>query len=223
MNKKILITLLLSIICTSTYATDYLYVSDKLIITIRTGPSIQNKIVRKIESGAKLEVLDVSDEGKYTKIRTQNGIEGWVLTQYLVNEPVAEQRLVSTEQNLINEKEKTAKLTAKVTELRNIIKELETAKTTLSKSNSEMKDQITSISKSASRPIELDRENKELRESLGKISTELQVVNNQYQKIKDNDQQEWFIIGAGVLLAGMLLGFVIPKMRFTRKDSWGSL
>ena len=223
MNKKILITLLLSIICTSTYATDYLYVSDKLIITIRTGPSIQNKIVRKIESGAKLEVLDVSDEGKYTKIRTQNGIEGWVLTQYLVNEPVAEQRLVSTEQNLINEKEKTAKLTAKVTELRNIIKELETAKTTLSKSNSEMKDQITSISKSASRPIELDRENKALRESLGKISTELQVVNNQYQKIKDNDQQEWFIIGAGVLLAGMLLGFVIPKMRFTRKDSWGSL
>lgn len=223
MKKNILIILFLSIIGFTAVAEEIRYVNDKLIITIRSGPSIQNKIVRKIESGARLEVFDTSPDGKYSQIRTQKGVEGWVLSQYLVEEPVAAHRLKRVEKSLDAEIKKTSRLTEKVNELRSIIKGLETEKSTLSKNNNEMKSEITTISKAASRPIELDRENKDLRESLGKISTELQIVSNKYQKIKDNDQQEWFIIGAGVLLAGILLGFIIPKLRFTRKDSWGSL
>ncbi|MDH5191497.1 MAG: TIGR04211 family SH3 domain-containing protein [Gammaproteobacteria bacterium] len=223
MNKKILTALLLTFLASTAIAEQIRYVSDKLIITIRSGPSIQNKIVRKIESGARVEVFDTSEDGQYTQIRTQNGVEGWVLSQYLIDEPVAEQKLEGAEKNLIREQEKSSRLAAQVNQLNQQIKELKSENAMLTKNSSEMKNEITSISKAASRPIELDRENKELRESLGKITTELQIVNNQYQKIKDNEQQEWFIIGAGVLLAGILLGFLIPKLRFTRKDSWGSL
>lgn len=223
MNKKILTILFLSILGSTAIAEEIRYVSDKLIITIRTGPSIQNKIVRKIDSGARLEVFDTSDDGKYSQIRTKNGVEGWVLSQYLIEEPIAAHRLRRAEKNLVRAQEKASQLETRVKGLNDQIKELKTENTRLIKNSREMKSEITSISKAASRPIELDRENKELRESLGKISTELQVVSNQYQKIKDSDQQEWFIIGAGVLLAGMLLGFLIPKLRFTRKDSWGSL
>ena len=76
MNKKILTALLLTLLASTTIAEQIRYVSDKLIITIRSGPSIQNKIVRKIESGARLEVFDTSEDGQYTQIRTQNGVEG---------------------------------------------------------------------------------------------------------------------------------------------------
>lgn len=223
MNKKILTVLFLSFLVTTAIAEEIRYVSDKLIITIRTGPSIQNKIVRKIESGARVEVFDTADDGKYAQIRTQNGVEGWVLSQYLTEEPVAAQRLERAEKKLGQAQEKASQLGSKINALNNQIKELKAENEKLSKNSREMKSEITSISKAASRPIELDRENKDLRESIGKISTELQVVSNQYQKMKDSNQQEWFIIGAGVLLAGILLGFIIPKLRFTRKDSWGSL
>ncbi len=223
MNKKIITILFLSILGSTAIAEEIRYVSDRLIITIRSGPSIQNKIVRKIESGARLEVFDRSDDGKYAQIRTQNGVEGWVLSQYITDKPIAKHRLRKTEKNLERAQKKASQLETKVNELNNQIKELKAENASLNKNSREMKNKITTISKAASRPIELDSENKALRESLGKISTELQVVSNQYQKLKDNDQQEWFIIGAGVLLAGILLGFLIPKLRLTRKDSWGSL
>jgi len=223
MAKKIIVLLVLLAGFSSAWAENVRYVSDKLIITVRSGPSIQYKVVRKIESGARVEVLDISDDQEYSKIRTQNGTEGWVLTQYLMENPIAEQQLAIAEEKKLKAEEKTEQLAQSVNQLKQKIKELETANALLTKNNADMSVEITAISKAAARPVELDRENRDLRESIGKISTDLQVVNSQYQKLKDAEQQEWFIIGAGVLLAGMLLGFIIPKVRFSRKDSWGSL
>ena len=72
------------------------YVSDKLVITVRTGQGAQFQIIKTLESGDHVKVLETTDTG-YTLIETTDGTEGWVRTQYLADEPVASEKLIRAE------------------------------------------------------------------------------------------------------------------------------
>ncbi len=79
-----------------------MYVSDVLKLTLRTGPSIENKIISVIDSGQMMEVIKFGDE--WSQVRLPNGKEGWVLSRYLTtNETnnVKLERLETKHKNLM--------------------------------------------------------------------------------------------------------------------------
>lgn len=61
------------------------YVTDWFRISLRRGPSIENKILKFLPSGLPVEVLE-SQEGwnRVRLLEDENGLEGWVLSRYLV-------------------------------------------------------------------------------------------------------------------------------------------
>jgi len=59
------------------------YVTDYFEVTLRTGPSNENKIIAMLFSGRPLEVLDTRGEWSQVKV-LDGGKEGWVLSRYLV-------------------------------------------------------------------------------------------------------------------------------------------
>ena len=63
---------------------DTQYVSDKLIITMRSGAGGDYKIIKTLDTGTPVEVLEETD--KYLKVRTKDAKEGWVLKQYITAE-----------------------------------------------------------------------------------------------------------------------------------------
>jgi uncharacterized protein YgiM (DUF1202 family) len=69
------------------------WVSDEFEITLRSGPSTTNAIQLMVSSGTELEVLERDADAGYTRVQTQGGTEGWVLTRYLMNEPSAREQL----------------------------------------------------------------------------------------------------------------------------------
>ena len=64
---------------------DTRYVGDQLIITLRQGRSIKHKILKTLETGTPVEVLE--EDSSYYKVRTSDGIEGYVLRQYISSNP----------------------------------------------------------------------------------------------------------------------------------------
>ncbi|MBW2438733.1 MAG: TIGR04211 family SH3 domain-containing protein, partial [Deltaproteobacteria bacterium] len=76
--------LILCLFATSIHA-ETMYISDLLKITLRSGPSTENKILAVLESGQTVEVITPGDE--WTKVRQANGNEGWVLSRYLTANP----------------------------------------------------------------------------------------------------------------------------------------
>ena len=62
------------------------YVSDLLRITLRTGPSTQNRVISSLRSGQELEVLESKDEWSLVRLLEgeQEHIEGWVMTRFLI-------------------------------------------------------------------------------------------------------------------------------------------
>ena len=74
------LVLLFCLFSASVYG-ETMYVSDVLKLTLRTGPSIENKIISVIDSGQMMEVIKFGDE--WSQVQLPNGKEGWVLSRYL--------------------------------------------------------------------------------------------------------------------------------------------
>ena len=62
---------------------DKAYVTDSFEITLRTGPSNENRIIAMLFSGRPLDVLGT--EGEWSQVKVlDDGKEGWVISRYLV-------------------------------------------------------------------------------------------------------------------------------------------
>jgi len=178
------------------------YVTDEFEIMLRTGQSTQHEIRRQVQSGTPLIVLQESDG--YTNVRMPNGVEGWVLTRYLMNEPSGRDRLATLEKR--HEKLKT-KFDLAVAE-----------------EKAAMEKEITRLKEVAKRPLELKRENDQLKAQLAqekdrydKLAVESEVLKS---PMKD---RRWFVSGAVVVICSMIFGIILTRIPWQRKKKWNQL
>ncbi len=56
---------------------------------------------------------------------------------------------------------------------------------------------------------------------LAMVENQLKMLRDTNKELKIYRDQQWFLVGVGTFLAGMLIGLIIPKIRWRRK-SWHS-
>jgi SH3 domain protein len=211
---------------------DTRYVSDRLIVSVRDGQDQNAAVLGYIETGAPVDILDAKED--LLKIRTKDGIEGWVRAQYIVSEkPKA---LII--ENMKNE------ITALNKEVETLKNNQDSASNTLSESKKmyqekieELKEEVSINQKFAAKAksdfIQLNKkyttllknsENTEKLieevERLKKLNAELNTEVKSLRKNRKNPlKSNWiqsFIAGAGVLLFGFILGGSAKKKKRTR-------
>lgn len=219
--KRLVVFLGLSTLAFSaTLNAQSLYVSDQLEAAMRRGEGLQFKVMKMVRSGEELTVLSEGRSG-YTKVRTSNGKVGYILSRYLMSEAAARTR-VETFQNENNQlNESLLSLKAKVGEFEATVEEQSIQITHLQSGKDQLDAELEDIQAAAADVMAIKRKNTELAEEvemLQKETDELLIENKAY---RDNTQQEWFIRGAGVVLIGILIGLVLPKLR--RRRRWGEL
>lgn len=223
MKKRFLILnwfLLSSVILSAPLAqAETQYVSDHLIITVRSGQGTQFQIIKTLASGTRVKVLETTETG-YTKIETPDGVEGWVRTQYLTSEPVATEILAKTEAQLEKTREELNKIKESYAALRKEHSILSQESQKVSSEKKNMDAELARISEVAKQPIILDRMNRELQEKNVTLEKDLQRLSQENHSLKDRSQREWFIAGALVLFGGMILGFILPKLRGRQRSAW---
>ncbi len=74
-------------------AAETLYVTDTLRVGVRPEPSARVAPTHVITTGAALEVLDRQDG--FLRIRTPEGVEGWIKAVYAAGSPPARQQLAA--------------------------------------------------------------------------------------------------------------------------------
>jgi SH3 domain protein len=196
------------------------YVSDSLEITMRSGKGNSYSITRMLDSGTPVEVLEVDKDEGYTRVRTKSGKEGWVLSRYLMKTPAARDRLASAEKNLAEielEKRKLETAMAALTEEKNTLAaELET----LTGQNRKAGQELAEIKRTASSALAIDAENKDLKSRVVTLERDLQTLQQENEGLRDRSDRDWFMVGAGVVLLGILIGLIIPRIRWRKKSSW---
>ncbi|MGM0413091.1 MAG: TIGR04211 family SH3 domain-containing protein [Pseudomonadota bacterium] len=196
------------------------WVRDVLYVTLRDGPGSENSVVTVLESGDGLEKLEEGEDGDYVRVRTDDGEEGWIQEQYLSEERTAAQKLVevraSAEQAATERDELESRLetvTAERDELESRVAEQE-------ETIASLRDELEETRSAAERPMELADENEQLRTENKEMETELQRLNSEVANLEGSENRDWFLVGAGVLLAGLILGVILPHLRGRRSSTW---
>ena len=183
------------------------YIDNVIKINLRTGPGLKYQIIYMINSGRKVALVE---EGKeWSKVLLTNGKEGWVLNRFLTamepeflqlarlkekHKKLADQLPLAIEENK-KIKEDNRELNAKLIEYET--------------KNVQLNESYTKLKKDASGYIKLKKDytqkSRLLADQTGKVEKLEKELMNKYIVAG--------LCGAGVLLAGFIIGFSTKRQR----------
>jgi SH3 domain protein len=195
------------------------WVSDVFFVPLRSGPSDANRIVHKgLQSGTVLEVIEEDPAAGYTHVRTQGGVEGWIGTQYVAHEPVAALGLAAANKRIQTLEQQLSQRGQTLTELRSTSTEASSTNEALTAQVAALQSELDEIKRVSAGSIEEHTRNQELTTLNARLRSEVDRLIEETQSLQHNLEQRWMLIGGGLVLGGLLAGFVI-KAR-PRRSGW---
>jgi SH3 domain protein len=197
------------------------YVSDRTIVELRRGPSTEFLILRNLEAGTQVQVLEQNEGAGYSRVKVADqGTEGWILSRFLTPEPIARERLAGAERNLATARtrmteleQQVQSLTADLTARQGELAETRTNHSTVSQ-------ELAELRASAANVVQITEQNESLRQRLIQRDREVEELSAANAGLRGRSSQNWFVVGAGVLLLGIVVGLVAPSLRRKRRSDW---
>ncbi len=194
------------------------YVSDVLYISLREAPEDGARVLRIVKSGTPLEVLETVDG--YAHVRTQDGLEGWAKAKFLVDEPIARDKLKAAEERIAALEKENAELRKQVEGLKSRLAEAERERKRLDSVRARLEEELARLRKLAAEPAALAEENERLKARNAELEQTLTRLQAEVSQLRDQTRRDWFLAGAGVLGVGLLIGLVLPRIRWRRRKEW---
>ena len=218
MLRKVLLALLLVLGPVSAFAAT-MYISDELTVPLRRGPSNGHKIVNAaLPSGLALEVLGEDKGAGFTQVRTPNGTEGWVPTQYLTGQPVAKDRLAAATKRVETLEAQLKSVRDNYQDVRGARSEIESKANELSKENQKLQTELAEIRRVSATAITQFEENKQLKTENASLQTQVTQLSDEVQDLKRNVMLRWLLSGGALVLIGLALGAWIKSR--PKRSTW---
>jgi SH3 domain protein len=196
------------------------YVADDIPVTLRTGPSLQNRIVRNLGAGVRVEALEENEDAGYTRVRVLgDGTEGWILTRYLTAQPIARERLGAAERDLGVARARVEELENQLAAVSQDLAATGEQLAAVESTNNQVESELQDIRSASANAIALRNQNDELRARLAENEQRINRLTMENTELKSDGRQSWFMAGAGVLFGGILIGLVAPSFKRKRRRS----
>ncbi|OUR86308.1 hypothetical protein A9Q85_06255 [Cycloclasticus sp. 44_32_T64] len=218
--KKIF--LVLALLTSSAVIAEPAYVSDELDIMIRSGKSSGHRIIATLKSGKKVNIIERDQASGYSKIKLSPTREGWVLSRLLNKTPSAKSRLAKAEAALALLKTKFNDSSQKLSQLGEEKGSLDSETSELKKRNTTLSRDLEQLRETSNNAVQILAERNQLQQRVVTIERELESLKRENDTLLNSEALDWFLIGSGVLLLGIMLGFILPKISWRKKSSWQS-
>lgn len=192
------------------------YVTDELRIPLRSGPTTGYRIINYLPAGTQMTVLTVSND--FAEIRTVRGTEGWVEINSLVTQPIARDRLAAAEAEAARAKGQYDKLRNDLARARESGSASASASAALQVRVDELETELAEIRRISADAIAANDARAKLTELNQRLRNELERIQDENVRLHDNTQQRWMLIGAGLLLLGLVIGFMVKSR--PRRSGW---
>ena len=183
------------------------YVAPGQAVDLRSGLAKKDKTVRTLEPGTTVKILQTNVKLGYTKVKLPSGETGWIVTRQLTQvppappQPEAQQAVSTTTQPALPVAKSPELLQAEVGHLQT---------------------ELIAIRQASTNALRIQAERDQLQSSVISLRKEVDTLLREKNALNDDQKQSWFLIGAGVLLGGMLLGAFLPRLSFRRRNDWSS-
>lgn len=218
--KHFLLALTLLVTAASAAAVEKRYVTDTLWLQLRSGPSTEYRILQAIPSGEHLIFIEEDAETGYTKVKTDKGLEGFVLTRFLENEPIAKEKLVLANRELERVKAELETTRTQRNQLQSEVEKLKSERSGLGRENTDLEKELERIKSISAGALELDEKARTLTERNQELELQLESISAENAQLHDNRQQTYLLYGGGLVFLGILAGLILPSIRGKRSSGW---
>ena len=222
MRPAVLPVLLPALLASSVATAETKYITDQFEVTMRSGTSTANSIVRMLRSGQAVVVLEEDLASQYSLVETDDGKQGYVLTRFLMGEQAARARLAQLQARHEQLQQRMDEQAGEVAELNQALSQEkgdnQALKTTLRASEQE----LSQIRQAAQDTLNILEQNKQLQTVVDELRQEKAELTEANAELSDSTRLDWFVRGGAVSLIAFVIGILVTRIRWKKQDSWGS-
>lgn len=197
---------------TAVFAQDSMqYVFNDSKVMVRKGPSTQNKIVAMLEVSAPVTVLERGQN--WTRVRTAQGIEGFMLSRFLTVEVPSAVVLDDLQKSYETLKRQTAEPMLEIEALTTQNRRLTEGAAEKVAAYTALEEKYKTLSHRSQNVLELQQEYDAVKGQLTKAVSRADSLKVERDNLKLSQRIRWFLTGAGVLLLGLVIGYSAKKKR----------
>lgn len=202
--------------------TEVKYITDEFEVTMRSGTSTANSIVRMLRSGESVTVLEEDLASQYSLVETGDSKKGYVLTRFLMDIPAARQSLQELKVSFEEQRSRIDKQSGEIDELNQSLAQEKSDNQALKATLRASEQELTEVRSAAQDTLNILEQNKRLQTTLDQLREEKAQLTEVNAELSDTTKIDWFVRGGAVSLIAFVVGILVTRIRWKKQDSWGS-
>jgi SH3 domain protein len=198
-----------------------MYVSDTFEIVVRSEKNTETgrNIIRLLPTGTAVEVLETDDS--WATVKLPDGRTGYTLKRYLLSRlpyKIVAERL---QEEVNQQKERLATLTQQLTTLQEEHRRLQQGSGKRDSQLTDVTKKYEQLRQEASEYLQLKADYTALQQTHEQSQQQLSEMSEAYLLLRKSRNLLWFLSGAGVIIAGWIIGMITERFRGRRRRQSG--
>ena len=187
------------------------HVSQEPEVKLKTGYGKNVRVIRTLEAGTPVIVTGSNPKNGMSEIKIPStGETGWIPTRQIVmdgaSSPAPLNPVTPSSLSTENASEQLANKSSE-----ELIAEVNRLRT-----------EMIAVRQAAGDSLKIQTERDQLQQTVISLKQELEQAHRDRNRLNDDQKQAWFLIGGSVLVVGIVLGIILPRLSVRRKSDWGT-
>lgn len=195
------------------------YMTDNMDFTLRATENPRGKTITMIPSGTELELLRKNTISGFSKVRTKEGLEGYVITRHTTDLPGSRVQLDQTNKKLASLTEENNILREEIIAIKGNNTQALTPNQNLLEERNRATQELKELKEASTQTVQLKQQRDQLQERVISVERELEQLKRENQALQGTANQDWFLYGGAVAFLGILFGIFLPRIGWRRRSS----
>ena len=199
------------------------YITDEILVPVRSGAGGEYRIVNKgLSSGTPITQFSLSEDGIWAEVETRGGTRGWLRAQYIQAEKPSQLLLKEAERQYAELEADRNKIRSMLDDSQSVAYEADGELAELKEKLAATEAELSQIKQISGAAIELDARNQTLAESLETKRSEAELLKLENIRLQERIKSNQMIDGALAVLLGVIIMALAPKLvpKRRRNDGW---
>lgn len=197
------------------------YVRDWITVPLRQTQSVESTIVHSgVSTGTALTIVKEDPSSGFTRVRTSDGVEGWIASRHLIAEPIARVQLEKINAELDELRKTNARLEQEQSNVPSDQRLAAQQLTQLRSDNARLQTELQTFQQAPDNATQLAQENIELKKSNSELTAQVESANQSLTELQHGQSFTLFREGALAVFAGAILTVLIPRLKPKKRSEW---
>jgi SH3 domain protein len=214
---RLAVAIVMQLLLATTLWARTMYVSDTFEIVVRSEKNSETgrNIIKLLPTGTAVEVIDMDDS--WATVQLPDGRTGYTLKRYLLTRLPYKLMAEKSQEEAEEQRQRLVTLTEQLTELQEEHRRLQDTSHEQELQLTDVTQKYEQLRQDATEFLQLRADYTHLQQVHEQSQRQLDELQDSHLLLKKSRNLSWFLSGAGVMLAGWIIGMITERFRGRRK------